>query len=1207
MKINSNRVLFTLSCIICFAYSSSLASMQQTKTLAVLYFHNNSKSPKLDPLQKGLADLLIADLSHCNNLIVVERIEIQKILDELKLNISALSNKQTCIRVGKILQAQVILLGSFYETEDILRIDARLIEVPTARIINAFKVSGKIKSISRLEKDLASQIIKSLHINARPFEKERMSQVDTESLDALLSYSRALDFEDRNLLEKALSAYRNACKIDPRYERARSRLQIISNPHLSNISQSFREITSIILHDLDNDGQKEIIIGTHEEEYTFVLHILETGTFRETGRIQGRKGTGPVTSYVSTFFVAAGDVNGDGDQDIIVGGAPLYNRDKINGQLVRGSISVFDSLTHTLLWESGDIGTVEGLTVGDINGDETAEIITYNSNNIEARDGKTHTVLWKLGARSKDPPNFYMAKMILDDINNDGRKELIALNEWGWLYVLDGLTGKPIHQLSRSNFGAGCGLSVADVDGDGNKEIIVSTASSGNYYGTGEGYLCIYDAQTLKEKWQKKLNVRMGPITVDDTNGDGRKEIILACDAEGAGQLQVYDGEMHFLWEKIGPVQTGIGSFLGVQIEDLDKDGIKEIFASGGCGSSSHNRIYTFNLSKNERLLESEKDILALMCFAKIDKSENTLTWEKGLCKMLATDLVAKSGMQVMEPDAILKYLKENQYNQLKYIDPVLAQRIGKIIKAGWIVLGDLEINNHAYGADLRLLKVQSGEIIKLKTDKSYYENIFTLEENIANQIINQLAKKRTGIHSKSAPVPPKCIRKTLAILPFENYSGTEMLTFFAKGFADMLTTNLSSVKELSLVERQRINEILNELEISQLGTFERKDVLRIGKILGVDYILTGSCMQVKNQIRVDCHMLDMQTGLIVTAHKSYANEKDIIKLVENVSVKIIESLDIKLTTFEKKKLSIVLDEYMNMLKWQKENPLLESHKAYTLVQGEISRDTRWTVNESPYLLTGNVIVKYNVTLTIDPGVTVKFSSAHQRLSLIVHGSLKAEGTSAQMITFTTEKEIPDQKDYWECIRFISYASDPDYQSVLKYCKIQFAEYAAVDIQAYTGKVTIDNCWISNAGEGVIDISEHAKKHIRYITHNLIENSKCAIRVAGPPMVVISSNIIRNNRIGFLVFMRGPQPEGRIQIKQNSIYGNDSAIVYRSSNYFEKRILKKRVPMDDLPALDVTQNWWGTMKKKDIRPLLKGKIKFLPIQFSEPENIGIIK
>ena len=72
-------------------------------------------------------------------------------------------------------------------------------------------------------------------------------------------------------------------------------------------------------------------------------------------------------------------------------------------------------------------------------------------------------------------------------------------------------------------------------------------------------------------------------------------------------------------------------------------------------------------------------------------------------------------------------------------------------------------------------------------------------------------------------------------------------------------------------------------------------------------------------------------------------------------------------------------------------------------VCGNITADTTWTAANSPYIVTCDVIVDAGVTLTIEPGVVVKFGGTYRDLK--IDGTLLAEGTAAEPITFTSLKD----------------------------------------------------------------------------------------------------------------------------------------------------------------------------------------------------------
>jgi hypothetical protein len=108
-----------------------------------------------------------------------------------------------------------------------------------------------------------------------------------------------------------------------------------------------------------------------------------------------------------------------------------------------------------------------------------------------------------------------------------------------------------------------------------------------------------------------------------------------------------------------------------------------------------------------------------------------------------------------------------------------------------------------------------------------------------------------------------------------------------------------------------------------------------------------------------------------------------------------------------------------------------------TDVSGVISVD-KWTTAGNPYTVTGDAIVEAGKTLTIDPGVVVKFNSG---ASLKISGILNASGTNISLITFTSNQTTPAAKD-WGGIRF-----EPGSSGSLSYAEIMYAD-SGIDINA---------------------------------------------------------------------------------------------------------------------------------------------------------------
>jgi TolB-like protein len=180
---------------------------KNAKRLAIIYFDNSGGDPNMNSLKKGLADMMITDLSNISMLDIVERDKLEAILKEQKLNNSKEFDSETASKLGKLLGAQIILTGGYFDMFGSIRVDARFIDVETGKILKSDGVEGRTNSFFKLQKQLSWKIIKNLDTKISEKEKkeiEKNEKSKTVSLNDLNEYSKALDLYDSGKNKEAL-------------------------------------------------------------------------------------------------------------------------------------------------------------------------------------------------------------------------------------------------------------------------------------------------------------------------------------------------------------------------------------------------------------------------------------------------------------------------------------------------------------------------------------------------------------------------------------------------------------------------------------------------------------------------------------------------------------------------------------------------------------------------------------------------------------------------------------------------------------------------------------------------------------------------------------------------------------------------------------------------------------------------------------------
>lgn len=127
--------------------------------IAVVDFRNTGNNESYNYLENTIPEAIITRLAKGGNFEIVERSRLTEALKEMELGMTGIIDEQTAIEIGRAVGANAILLGSFVSIGNVIRINARLIDVETSRILKAETVQGGVgEEIFSLMDEMARSI-----------------------------------------------------------------------------------------------------------------------------------------------------------------------------------------------------------------------------------------------------------------------------------------------------------------------------------------------------------------------------------------------------------------------------------------------------------------------------------------------------------------------------------------------------------------------------------------------------------------------------------------------------------------------------------------------------------------------------------------------------------------------------------------------------------------------------------------------------------------------------------------------------------------------------------------------------------------------------------------------------------------------------------------------------------------------------------------
>jgi parallel beta-helix repeat protein len=314
------------------------------------------------------------------------------------------------------------------------------------------------------------------------------------------------------------------------------------------------------------------------------------------------------TSNTVVNFVASGDVNGDGQVEIVTGGSYFDGSREVAELIVWNGSSLVAEKTASWFWTGNT--TINSVAVDDVDGDGQTEIVTGGSY-FDGTRNNAQLIEWKGSDLTVDrltgwfwTNNTVIKTVALGDVDSDGQMEIITGGTYfdgsrdnAQLIVWSG-SGLAVKRLAGWAWTGNTvinSVALGELDNDGQTEIV-----TGGYYFDGtrnNAQLVVWSGSNLAAKrivgWYWTSNTVINSIAIGEVDGDGQVEII----SGGSYNDGIRDNAQVVVWNGVNLAVDRLTGWRGssdtrvssIVVGDFDGNGQGEIVTGGQFNDGTRN------------------------------------------------------------------------------------------------------------------------------------------------------------------------------------------------------------------------------------------------------------------------------------------------------------------------------------------------------------------------------------------------------------------------------------------------------------------------------------------------------------------------------------------------------------------------------------------------------------------------------------------
>ncbi|MCP5155818.1 MAG: VCBS repeat-containing protein [Ectothiorhodospiraceae bacterium] len=359
----------------------------------------------------------------------------------------------------------------------------------------------------------------------------------------------------------------------------------------TDITADAQITTAVALGDIDGDGDLDLVVGNSSQPLRLYVNNGTNDPFA------GVTGSDVTADSRPTLAVALGDVDGDGDPDLVAGNFFQPNRLYLND----GTADPFAGVAGTDI--TSDVHNTFAVALGDVDGDGDLDLVAGNPgffNNVNQptslylNNGTADPFSGVVGIPVTDPNHFPLA-LALGDVDGDGNLDLVTGNfDLPIRLYLNNGTADPFDQVDGSHVAFDTqttpAVALGDVDGDGDLDLVAgSLGQPERLYlnnGTADPFAGVSGANITADGFNTRA------VALGDVDGDGDLDLVAGNDGS-PNRLYLNNGTTDpFAGVTGANITADADSAFAVALGDIDGDGDLDLVVGN---DGSPNRLYLNN------------------------------------------------------------------------------------------------------------------------------------------------------------------------------------------------------------------------------------------------------------------------------------------------------------------------------------------------------------------------------------------------------------------------------------------------------------------------------------------------------------------------------------------------------------------------------------------------------------------------------------